>query len=163
VLVTTIPSAHALGRCFFEEEPSPVFTRSQLLGRAARALGGRAAEEVVFGQLTSGAAHDLTVAERIALELLRTGMSEETTHEALEEYAATADDRIGGFRTERTRQELGELLQEAYALALKIVREQEPALRLATARLVERRTLTKDELGVLLGPRPAKGAAAAMS
>ena len=159
VLVTTVPSSHALGRTFFAEELSPVLTRAQLLGRAARALGGRAAEEVVFGVLTSGAAHDLTVAERIALELLRTGMSEETTHEALEEYAATADDRIGGFRTERTRQELGELLQEAYALAVRLVREQEPALRLATERLVERRTLGKDELGVLLGPRPAKGAA----
>jgi hypothetical protein len=76
VLVTTIPSNHALGRTFFAEEPRPVFTRAQLLGRAARALAGRAAEEVVFGVLTSGAVHDLEVAERIALELLRTGMSE---------------------------------------------------------------------------------------
>lgn len=164
VLVTTIPSSHALGRTFFAETASPVFTRAQLLGRAARALGGRAAEEVMFGVLTSGAAHDLVVAERIALELLRTGMSEETTHEALEEYAATADDgRVGsGWRGERTRQEIGELLQEAYALALKIVREQEPALRLAADRLVERRTLNGDELGILFGPRPGKGAGLAV-
>jgi Cdc6-like AAA superfamily ATPase len=162
VLVTTIPSSHALGRAFFEEEPSPVFTRTQLLGRAARALGGRAAEEVVFGQLTSGAAHDLTVAERIALELLRTGMSEETTHEALEEYAATTQDGTSsGWRGERTRKEVGELLQEAYALALRLVREHESALRLAADRLVERRTLSKDELGILFGPRPGKGAGAA--
>ena len=160
VLVTTIPSTHALGRAFFGEEPSPVFTRAQLLGRAARALAGRAAEEVVFGVLTSGAAHDLEVAERIAIELLRTGMSEKTTHAALEEYAATADaDRSGAWRGERTRKEVGELLQEAYALAIKIVRDQERALRLASERLVERRTLNRDELGILFGPRPAKGAA----
>jgi len=158
VLVTTIPSGHALGRTFFAEEPRPVFTRAQLLGRAARALAGRAAEEVVFGVLTSGAVHDLEVAERIALELLRTGMSEKSTHAALEEYAATTDsDRSGGWRGERTRKEVGELLQEAYALAIKIVRDQERALRLASERLIERRTLNKDELGILLGPRPGVG------
>ncbi|HEV8094908.1 MAG TPA: AAA family ATPase, partial [Burkholderiales bacterium] len=159
VLVTTIPSAHALGRTFFAEEPNPVFTRAQLLGRAARALAGRAAEEVVFGVLTSGAVQDLEVAERIALELLRTGMSEKTTHAALEEYAATTEDRFGStWRSERSRKEVGELLQEAYALAIKIVREQERALRLASERLVERRTLSRDELGILLGPRTIAGA-----
>jgi stage V sporulation protein K len=162
VLVTTIPSNHSLGRTFFGEEPSPVFTRAQLLGRAARALAGRAAEEVVFGVLTSGAVADLEVAERIALELLRTGMSEKTTHAALEEYAATTDsDRHGtAWRGERTRKEVGELLQEAYALAIKIVRDQERALRVASERLIERRTLSRDDLGILFGPRPAKGASA---
>jgi len=153
VLVTTIPSSHALGRAFFAEEPSPIVTRAQLLGRAARALAGRAAEEVIFGVLTSGAANDLEVAERISLELLRTGMSEETTHAALEEYAATDDGGAGAFRSERTREEVGELLQEAYALAVQLVRDHEPALRLAVDRLVERRTLHRDELGVLFGPR----------
>jgi stage V sporulation protein K len=162
VLVTTIPSNHALGRTFFGEEPSPVFTRAQLLGRAARALAGRAAEEVVFGVLTSGAVADLEVAERIALELLRTGMSEKTTHAALEEYAATTDSERSGtaWRGERTRKEVGELLQEAYALAIKIVRDQERALRVASERLIERRTLNRDDLGILFGPRPAKGATA---
>jgi hypothetical protein len=39
-------------------------------------------------------------------------------------------------------------------LSIKIVRDQERALRLASERLIERRTLNKDELGILLGPRP---------
>ena len=108
----------------------------------------------MFGVLTSGAAHDLEVAERIALELLRTGMSEETTHAALAEYADTVDaTRVGGFRNERTRQEVGELLQEAYTLAIQLVRTHEPALRRAVERLIERRTLSREELGVLFGPR----------
>ena len=154
VLVTTIPSGQTLGRAFFDADESVTLTRAQLLGRAARALAGRASEEVVFGVLTSGAARDLEVAERVALELLRTGMSEETTHAALEEYAVTDDAGRGNFRNERTRQEVGELLQEAYALALKIVREREAALRLAVDRLVERRTLTREELAILFGPRP---------
>src|SRR5688500_8615328 len=152
-MVSTIPSSHALGRAFFGEEQSPIYTRAQLVGRAARALAGRAAEEVVFGVLTSGAAHDLAVAERIALELLRTGMSEETTHAALAEYADTVDGARAGYRNERTRQEVGELLQEAYTLAIQLVRTHEPALRRAVERLVERRTLSREELGALFGPR----------
>jgi hypothetical protein len=54
---------------------------------------------------------------------------------------------------------VGELLQEAYALALQLLREKEPTLRAATNRLVERRKLSREELGVLFGPRPAAATA----
>lgn len=151
VLVSTIPCSGALGRTFFAEDERGVYTRAQLIGRAARALGGRAAEQVLFGVLTSGAAHDLAVAERIALEMLVTGMSEEIPGEALAEYADTVGGGRGGHLNDRTRREVGELLQEAYALAVEIVRAHEPTLREAAELLVERRTLHADDLARLFG------------
>ncbi|MBK9384877.1 MAG: AAA family ATPase [Planctomycetes bacterium] len=153
VLVTTIPSGTSLGRTFFAEDVRVVATRDQMLGRAARVLGGRAAEEVALGTFTSGATHDLEMAERIVLELLRTGMSEETTHEALEEYAVTDVGTRETYRSERTRREVGELLQEAYALAVRLVREREPALHGAAERLMAQRTLSGEELRSLFGAR----------
>lgn len=153
VLVSTVPTGNSLGRTFFEEDARVVATREQMLGRAARVLGGRAAEEVALGALTSGAAHDLEVAERIVLELLRTGMSEETTHEALEEYAVTDVGTRETYRSERTRREVGELLQEAYALAVGLVREREAALHEAAERLMAERTLGRDDLRRLFGDR----------
>ena len=154
VLVTTIPSGRSLGRAFFADDPRTVATRAQLLGAAARALGGRAAEEVALGTLTSGAAHDLVVAGRIVLELLRTGMSEDTTHAALEEYAVTDDGTREAWRSERTRVEVGELLQEAYALAEQLVRANADRLHAAVGQLVAQRVLTAPELGELFGRRP---------
>jgi len=53
----------------------------------------------------------------------------------------------------RTHKEVGELLQEAYALAVKLLRAQEPALRLASDRLVERRTLNGVDLVEVFGQR----------
>ncbi|MBL8898831.1 MAG: AAA family ATPase [Planctomycetes bacterium] len=153
VLVTTIPSGTSLGRTFFSEDARVVATREQMLGRAARVLGGRAAEEVALGTFTSGATHDLEMAERIVLELLRTGMSEETTHEALEEYAVTDVGTRETYRSERTRREVGELLQEAYALAVRLVREREAALHAAAERLMVQRSIAGEELRSLFGPR----------
>ncbi|MEZ5100782.1 MAG: AAA family ATPase [Thermoleophilia bacterium] len=154
VLVTTIPSGRSLGRAFFAEEDVATPTRAQLLGVAARALGGRAAEEVALGTLTAGAAQDLVVAERVVLELLRTGLSEATTLAALEEYAVTDGVTRDGWRSERTRTEVGELLQEAYVVAEAIVREHLPRLHAAAQRLIEARLLSGPELAELFGPRP---------
>jgi hypothetical protein len=137
---------------------SPVFTRAQLLGRAARALAGRAAEEVVFGVLTSGACTTWKVAERIALELLRTGMSEKTTHAALAEYAATTEDRfaVRGAASARARR--------SASCCRRPMRSRSRSCATRSARCALRpsasssgRTLTRDELGILLGPRTVAG------
>jgi predicted transcriptional regulator len=157
VLVSTIPAGTSLGRTFFAEDTRVVATRDQMLGRAARVLGGRAAEEVALGSLTSGAAHDLEVAERIVLELLRTGMSEKKTHDALEEYAVTDTGTRETYRSERTRREVGELLQEAYALAVRLVREREATLHTAAERLMAQRTLGHAEMAQLFGARSVRG------
>ena len=59
----------------------------------------------------------------------------------------------GGTWKTLTRKEVGELLQEAYARALSLLREKEPVLRVACDRLVERRKLSREELGTLFGAR----------
>jgi ATP-dependent Zn protease len=155
VLVTVVPSARAAGRAFFAVDRRTVLTRGDVVAVAARALGGRAAEQLAFGAPSTGAASDLELAERVVLRLLHAGLSEERPEEALAEFAATSPSDGSGWRGERARQEIAELLQEAYALAERVLGEREAALHDAAAALAARRTLRAGELAELFGPAPA--------
>jgi hypothetical protein len=155
VLVTVVPSARAAGRAFFAVDRRTVLTRGDVVAVAARALGGRAAEQLAFGAPSTGAASDLELAERVVLGLLHAGLSEERPEEALAEFAATSPSAESGWRGERARQEIAELLQEAYALAERVLGEREAALHDAAAALAARRTLRAGELAELFGPAPA--------
>ena len=85
--------------------------RSDLIAVAASALGGRAAEEEVFGNPSAGALGDLAVAERILLGALRAGLSEESSDRALAEYVLSgAGAGDGSGISAQARHEVAEML-----------------------------------------------------
>ncbi len=150
-LVTIVPSARALGRTFFAEDSRQLFRREDLIAIAASALGGRAAEEAVFGEANAGAIDDLQVAERIVRTVLRAGLGETDTADAMATYAATGGSGLDqGWHGDRTRTEIGELLAEAYALAERIVTEHRAPLAALAEALLEQRTVAGDEIAALL-------------
>ncbi len=75
--VSIVPRGHALGVTFQSpDEDRYAYSESYLRGRIAGALGGRAAEELVYGEVTTGAESDLEHATRIARQMVgRWGMS----------------------------------------------------------------------------------------
>jgi cell division protease FtsH len=75
--ISIIPRGHALGVTFQSPEADRYgYSKSYLLGRLAGALGGRAAEQLVYGEVSTGAESDLEQATRIARQMVgRWGMS----------------------------------------------------------------------------------------
>ena len=75
--ISIIPRGHALGVTFQSPEADRYgYSASYLLGRIAGALGGRAAEQLVYGEVSTGAENDLEQATRIARQMVgRWGMS----------------------------------------------------------------------------------------
>jgi len=135
-----------------------LLTRSALLDRMRALLGGRAAEEVVFGEVSTGAENDLEQATRLARSVVaRFGMgdSERLLHCAPNELAALADLGAEGVSAARgcseqtaaaIDEESEQLLQQLYAEARKILEQHRESLdRVATA-LLERETLDQEEL-----------------
>jgi len=57
--VTIIPRGRALGAAWYLPEERQLTTREQILDEMAYALGGRAAEELIFGRISTGALNDL--------------------------------------------------------------------------------------------------------
>ncbi|MGH9189535.1 MAG: ATP-dependent zinc metalloprotease FtsH, partial [Acidimicrobiales bacterium] len=128
-----------------------VLPRSALIDRMAGLLGGRAAEELVFGEPGSGAADDLRrvgeIARRMVCEL---GMGEGLSPLDYPDGAA-----FHGRSEELDRAieaEVGRLVDEAHAKALAVLTASREALESGAQALLERETLSAAELDAIAGP-----------
>src|SRR6266487_1740961 len=114
--VTIVARGEALGYAFYlPEEDRYLHTKEELIDRMTVALAGRAAEQVVFGRVTNGAASDLEKATEIARSMVfEWGMSDEVTSRTLR-----ADNYALSEETKKMRDsEQARLTDEAYSDAV---------------------------------------------
>jgi cell division protease FtsH len=133
-----------------------LITRPELEGRLAVLLAGRAAEALVFGDVSSGAADDLQKATDIAREMvMRLGMDSTVGQAVFAEpgpayLQGPTDAAISSRYSERTAREIETavrvLLQTAFDRAGAILTENRTALDEGARLLLEKETLTRDEL-----------------
>jgi cell division protease FtsH len=147
--VTIVSRGNALGYTLhLSEEDRYMETKEELVDLMKIALAGRAAEQIVFGRVTNGAASDLEKATEIARSMVfEWGMSEIVTSRTLR-----ADNYALSEETKRLRDhEQARLTDEAYAEALRLIaKHRAPLDRMARA-LLEKETLVRDEVLQLLG------------
>jgi cell division protease FtsH len=135
-----------------------LMTREELENKMAVLLGGRAAEEVVFGHLSTGAADDLAKVTDIARSMvMRFAMVKALGHVAYEEERAPF---LGGplpqghrEYSEETAREIDvavrDIVKAAYDKALAILSKEKQVLETWACRLLEKETLADAELGDL--------------
>jgi cell division protease FtsH len=142
--VTIVSRGNALGYAFYlPEEDRYLHTKEELVDRMAVALAGRAAEEVVFGRVTNGAANDLEKVTEIARSMVfEWGMAESVTSRTLR-----ADNYALSEATKRLRdEEQASLTDGAYEEALRLLRKHRVPLDRIAAELLEKETLVREEL-----------------
>jgi cell division protease FtsH len=156
--VTIVSRGDALGYAFYlPEEDRYLHTKEELVDRMVVALAGRAAEEVVFGRVTNGAANDLEKVTDIARSMVfEWGMAESVSSRTLR-----ADNYALSEETKRLRDsEQARLTDSAYEEALRLLQKHRAPLdRLASA-LLEKETLVRDEVVELLADVEAESRAA---
>jgi len=152
--VTVIPQGQALGVTIaLPVEDRFLATRQECVERLAMMMAGRAAEELVFGEFTSGAADDLNRAAALARRMVgELGMGARTTTASLSIGLPGADAAETAERTERATRAL---LEDAFATATRILEEHRELLAHAADALLGAEALERDDLATLLGPRPA--------
>jgi cell division protease FtsH len=146
--VTIISRGEALGYAFYTpEEDRYLHTKEELVDRMVVALAGRAAEEVVFGRVTNGAANDLEKVTDIARSMVFDwGMAETVTSRTLR-----ADNYALSEETKRLRDSEQALLTDsAYQEALRLLKKHRASLDRLAAALLEKETLVRDEVLELL-------------
>src|SRR5881227_1748930 len=146
--VTIVSSGNALGYAFYlPEEDRYLHTKEELIDRMIVALGGRAAEEVVFGRVTNGAANDLEKVTEIARSMVfEWGMAEGVSSRTLR-----ADNYALSEQTKSLRDsEQARLTDSAYAEALRLVQKHRGSLDRLAGLLLEKETLLRDEVVELL-------------
>jgi cell division protease FtsH len=142
--VTIVSRGQALGYTFnLPSEDRYLHTREELVDELKIFLAGRAAEQVVFGRVTNGAANDLERATAIARAMVfEWGMGEEVSSRTMR-----ADNYALSEEAKRLRDsEQSRLTDEAYEEAVRLLGKHRPVLdRIANA-LLERETLLRDDL-----------------
>ncbi|MBS0434033.1 MAG: ATP-dependent zinc metalloprotease FtsH [Proteobacteria bacterium] len=146
-----------------------LMTRTELQRKLAALLGGRAAEMLVLGELSTGAADDLAKATDIAREMVtRYGMDAGLGHVAYEPpRSATPELAVLGGQGARTLSEatlqridaaVSGLVAEGFAAATQLLTRHRALLERGAALLLERETLAEDELRELAAPLREGGA-----
>ncbi len=161
--VTIVPRGMGLGITWYMEDDKLLPTKSQLEARIASMLGGRVAEELVFGEITTGASDDL---RRVT----------QTARAMVTEYGMSQDlgPRVYGQRQEmvflgreiseqrdysdeiarRIDEEVRRIVDEQYELARQILTENRHKLDVVVARLLEVETLEAEEFVALVEGQP---------
>jgi cell division protease FtsH len=142
--VTIVSRGNALGYAFYlPEEDRYLHTKEELVDRMVVALAGRAAEEVVFGRVTNGAANDL---EKVT-EIARAMVFEWGMADAVSSRTLRADNYALSEATKRVRdEEQARLTDGAYEDAVRLLRKHRAPLDRIAAALLEKETLVRDEL-----------------
>jgi cell division protease FtsH len=146
--VTIVSRGQALGYTLnLPAEDRYLHTKEELVDMMTIYLAGRAAEQVVFGRVTNGAANDLEKATELAREMVfEFGMSEVVSSRTMR-----ADNYALSEETKRLRdQEQARLTDEAYEEAIRLLNKHRPALDRLAAALLEKETLVREEIVGLL-------------
>ena len=154
--VSIVARGSALGyTVLLPEEDRHLHSRAQLADQLAVALAGRAAEEVVFGELTTGAADDIDRATRLAQAMVTEyGMSNKLGPRRFasrdgEPFLGLDHGRAADHGTDvavRVDEEVSRLLDEAHDRARRILESHRGGLDRLAAALLERETLADAEL-----------------
>ena len=156
--ITIIPRTNgALGYTMqIDENDSVLMKKETLFNKIVTITGGRSAEELVFGSITSGAANDIEQATRIARSMVtRLGMTEEFDMMATE---VVTNQYLGGDTSLACSQETAGLIdakvlaiiKEAHEKARQILSENRHKLDVLANFLLEKETITGDEFMALL-------------
>jgi cell division protease FtsH len=151
--VTIVARGDALGYAFYlPEEDRYLHTKEELVDRMVVALAGRAAEEVVFGRVTNGAANDLEKVTDIARAMVfEWGMADSVSSRTMR-----ADNYALSEETKRLRDsEQARFTDTAYSEAVRLLKKHRAPLDRLAAALLEKETLVREEvMEVLEGVEP---------
>ena len=139
-------------------EERQITTKEQMLDELCSLLGGRAAEEIFLGHVSSGAANDLErVTKQVYAMVAYYGMSDKLPNicyydSSGQEYGFTKP--FSEETAKRIDQEINTIIAEQYARAKQILIEQASGHSALTQKLEEREVIFTEDVQAIFGPRP---------
>jgi ATP-dependent metalloprotease FtsH len=158
--VTIIPRGRALGAAWYLPEERQITTREQLLDEMAYALGGRAAEHLVFGRISTGALSDLEKITKQAYAMVSFfGMSDKVGNISFYDSSGQSDFGFTKPYSEKTAEvidhEVKEIIEESYVRAQEILKNNMKGLVELAELLLEKEVIFSEDLERIFGKRKA--------
>ena len=162
--VTVIPRGLALGLTWSlpERDRYSVY-RDQMLAQICMLFGGRVAEELFIGNVSTGASNDFERATQIARDMVtRYGMSEalgpmvygENEGEVFLGRSITTHKNVSEVTMQKVDAEIRKIIDEQYGLARKLLEENRDKVEAMTAALLEWETLDADQIKDIISGKP---------
>jgi AFG3 family protein len=158
--VTIIPrTSGALGFAQYLPKETFLRTQDQIMDIVCMALAGRAAEEVFFGKVTTGASDDLRRVTQLVYSTIHTyGMNSKVGQLAYPQDQDTMGDKPYSDATaEAMDDEARAIVDAAYERTLELMIEKKEQVEQVAKLLIEKETITHDDMIDLIGERPFKG------
>ena len=158
IKVTIIPRGKALGAAWYLPEERQLTTRAQMMDEMASLLGGRVSEALNFGEVSTGALNDLERATKMAYSMVAYyGMGSQTGNISFYDSTGQSDFAMTKPYSERTAEKIDAeakaLLEQAYAMAEKVLTENNEGLTRLAERLLEKEVVFTDDLVDIFGKR----------
>ncbi len=158
VKVTIIPRGRALGAAWYLPEERQLTTREQILDELAYALGGRAAEKLVFGKISTGALSDLEKITKQAYAMVSYfGMSEKVGNISFYDSSGQGDFGFTKPYSEKTAElidkEVKDIIEESYERAVDVLKNNIKGLTELAELLLEKEVIFSEDLERIFGKR----------
>jgi len=159
VKVTIVPRGKALGAAWYLPEERSITTKEQLLDEMCSALGGRAAEQLIFKKISSGAQNDLEKITKQAYAMVSIfGMSEKVGNVSYYDSSGQSDYSFTKPYSEKTAELIDEevkiIIDEQYERAIQILSEKAKDHGKLANMLLEREVIFSEDLEEIFGKRP---------
>ena len=156
--VTIIPRGQALGAAWYLPEERQLNTVDQIKDEMAATIGGRVAEELVNGVVSTGALNDLEKLTRQAYAMVSYfGMSEKVGNVSFYDSTGRSEMSLTRPYSEKTAEvidnEARKLIDEAYETARRVLEENREGFEKLAQMLLEREVIFSEDLETIFGPR----------
>ncbi len=155
VKVTIVPRGRSLGAAWYLPEERSITRTNQMLDEICSALGGRAAEELIFGEISTGALSDLEKITKQAYAMVSIyGLNKKLGNISYYDPNASAFTKPYSEKTAQViDEEVKKIIEEQYARALEILSNNKDKLKILAEKLLEKEVIFKDDLIEIFGER----------
>ena len=159
VKVTIVPRGKSLGAAWYLPEERQITTKEQMYHEMIATLGGRAAEQVVFGQISTGALSDLEKVTKQAFAMVTYyGLDDEIGNISYYDSTGQQDYSLTKPYSEKTAEtidrEVSKMVEKAYQEAIGILTEHREGLAQLANKLIEEEVIFGEDLERIFGKRP---------
>ncbi len=159
VKVTIVPRGKSLGAAWYLPEERQITTKAQIFDEMVAALGGRAAEEIIFGEISTGALSDLEkVTKQAQSTILVYGLNDKIGNVSYYDSSGQNEYSMTKPYSENTAQiidaEISKMIEEAYAKAKSVLTLHKDKLSELAEQLLDKEVIFKEDLEKIFGKRP---------